>query len=162
MDNVRELEMRFKDEIKYHIFRFMPKLDSRYLLFKPSSEYEDSSLSYDAIFNSNFTLSIRIRRNYALRYKDITIRSKSKNGYKTEIDKIMEGMGQLYFYAYMNESETRLVKIRVVDIDVIRKMTLNNQFEQRKNKNDPTHFYVYSFKDIAENKGGLYKYDCKN
>ena len=152
--------MKFKDEIKYHIFKFMPKLDSRYLVFKTSNEYEDSSLSYDAIFNSNFTLSIRIRRNYALRYKDITIRSKSKNGYKTEIDKIMEGMAQLYFYAYMDIKESRLVKVRVIDVDVIRKMTLNNQYSKRSNKdNDPTEFYTYLFCDIAKNNGGIYKYD---
>lgn len=160
MDNFRNLEYRFQDEINQHIGLALPALHQKYGKARPSSEYEDSVLSYDMIYKMDFTISIRIRRNKYLQYNDLTIRSKSLNGGKTEIDKIMEGRAQMYFYAYMNEEETELIKIRMVDVQSIRFLHLMDCYTQRYN-HDGTEFITFSFADIKENMGAIYQYDKK-
>lgn len=160
MDNFRNLEYRFQDEINQHIGLALPALHQKYGKAKPSSEYEDSILSYDMVYKMDFTISIRIRKHRYLQYHDLTIRSKSANGGKTEIDKIMEGKAQMYFYAYMNEQETELVKIRMVDVQSIRFLYFMDCYTHRHNY-DGTEFITFSFADIKENMGAIYQYDKK-
>ena len=87
----------------------------------------------------------------------MTIRSKSKNNGKTEIHKIMEGKAQVYFYAYMNKEEDDLIKVRIADVEAIRKLTFVKDYIHKKN-NDNTEFYAYNFKDIEQMQGNIYKF----
>tara|TARA_R110002126_G_scaffold188804_1_gene337169 strand:+ start:459 stop:935 length:477 start_codon:yes stop_codon:yes gene_type:complete len=157
MDNVRFLENKFSKEIKKHISKALPNLQA-YFEFRPSTDEEDCNLSFDLVFSLDFTISVRIRKFKYLNYSDLTIRSKSKNNGKTEIDKIMEGKAQVYFYAYMNEEENKLIKVRIANVESIRKLTTSNIYTHRKN-NDQTEFYAYSFENIKKMKGNIYKYD---
>ena len=157
MNNHRFLENKFHNEIILHISKALPNLQ-RYYQFKESTDYEDSNLSFDLVFNMDFTISIRIRKNKYIRFNDLTIRSKSLNNGKTEIDKIMEGKAQVYFYAYMNEEQNELVKIRIADVDSIRKLTKENKYIKGDNY-DGTKFYAYKFNDIKKINGDIYKFD---
>jgi hypothetical protein len=157
MDNVRFLENKFKKEIEQHISKALPNL-TKYFKFRPSTNEEDSNLSFDLVFNLDFTISVRIRKNKYLKYKDLTIRSKSKNNGKTEIDKIMEGKAQVYFYAYMNECEDKLIKVFMADVEAIRKLTFVKDYKHKKN-NDNTEFFTYNFKDIEWMNGNIYEYN---
>jgi len=157
MDNHRFLENKFHNEIILHISKALPNLQ-RYYQFKESTDYEDSNLSFDLVFNMDFTISIRIRKNKYIPFNDLTIRSKSLNNGKTEIDKIMEGKAQVYFYAYMNKEENELIKIRIADVDSIRKLTNENKYIKRDN-NDGTKFYAYKFNEIHQVNGDIYKFD---
>ena len=158
MDNVRELEIKFRDEINNHIKKALPKLADSFAEYRQSTSYEDGALSFDLVYDLNFTVSVRIRKNKYLKYNDLTIRSRSRMGNKTEIDKIMEGMAQVYFYAYMNKEETELVKIRIANVDAIRKLTKLKMFG-KKNNNDGTKFNTYSFLNISNYNGAVYKYN---
>jgi len=157
MDNVRFLENKFRNKIETHIFKALPNL-SKYYKFRPSTSEEDSNLSFDLVFNLNFTISVRIRKFRYINYNDMTIRSKSKNNGKTEIDKIMEGKAQVYFYAYMNQKEDDLIKVRIADVDAIRKLTFVKDYKHKKN-NDNTEFFAYNFKDIERMQGNIYKFN---
>ena len=157
MDNVRFLENKFRNKIETHIFNALPNL-SKYYKFRPSTSAEDSNLSFDLVFNLNFTISVRIRKFRYINYNDMTIRSKSKNNRKTEIDKIMEGKAQVYFYAYMNQKEDDLIKVRIADVDAIRKLTFIKDYKHKKN-NDNTEFFAYNFKDIERMHGNIYKFN---
>ena len=58
-------------------------------------------------------------------YNDITIRSKAKNGGLTEIDKLIDGKGQIYFYGVSITRLTKDIQLRIhkdindTDIDYI-------------------------------------------
>lgn len=158
MNDIRFLENKFAEEIQKHIKKALPNLNDNIMQFRQSTELEDSNLSFDLVFNLGFTVSIRIRKYDYIKYNDLTIRSKSKSNGYTEIDKIKNGLSQIYFYAYMNLQETELIKIRIVNVDAIRKLIKDGIFIERKN-NDSTEFIAMKFSDINEYSGAIYQYD---
>lgn len=159
MNKFTELEYKFADQIESHIVKALPKLYDNFVEFRKATEEEDCRFSYDMVFGINFTISIRIRKNSYLKYNDLTIRSKSKFGGKTEIDKIMDGLAQVYFYSYMNKEETELVKIRIADVDAIRNLYKNGKFTGPRKNFDGTELIAFSFSNIANIGGAIYKYD---
>jgi len=159
MNNIRFLENKFFKEIKKHILLALPKI--QYINFRLSTDEEDTKLSFDMVCNIDILISIRIRKNKFKVYNDLTIRSRSKNNGKTEIDKIMDNKSQIYFYAYMNEEENLLEKIRIVDVETIKKLTIKQKYQKRKN-NDGTEFNTYLFSEIKKENGDIYQYDYKN
>lgn len=159
MNDIRFLENKFFKEIKKHILLALPKI--QYINFRLSTDEEDTKLSFDMVCNIDILISIRIRKNKFKVYNDLTIRSRSKNNGKTEIDKIMDNKSQIYFYAYMNEEENLLEKIRIVDVATIKKLTIKEKYQKRKN-NDGTEFNTYLFSEIKKENGNIYQYDYKN
>jgi hypothetical protein len=158
MNSYRQLEAKFYNDIQYHIKKAFPNIYDKFYEFRFSSDYEDSNLSYDLVFSMNFTISVRIRKSNYIKYKDLTIRSKIASSNYTEIDKIKNGLAQIYFYAYMNESETELIKIRIVNVDSIRELINKEMYIHRKN-NDGTEFFAFSFEDIKNHNGAIYQFD---
>lgn len=158
MNDVRFLENKFSKDIKKHINSALPNLSNAFSEYRPATDNEDANLSFDLVFNCTFTISVRIRKYKYLKYRDLTIRSRSKQGNKTEINKINEGMAQVYFYAYMNELENELIKVRIVNVESIRTLTKKNEYSVKKNI-DTTEFYTYSFEDIEKENGAIYKFD---
>jgi hypothetical protein len=158
MDDFRNLEYRFQDKIKKHVILALPALHDLYGDIQISNEYEDSVLSFDMTYKIDFTISVRIRKYNYLKFNDLTIRCKSINGGKTEIDKILEGKAQMYFYAYMNKEETDLIKIRMADVRSIRLLYKCNRYTHQTN-NDGTEFVAFLFSDIASNMGAIYQFD---
>jgi hypothetical protein len=158
MNEVRFLENKFAEEIQKHIIKALPNLNNSFMQFRESTDFEDCKLSFDLVFNLGFTVSIRIRKYDYIKYNDLTIRSKSRSNGYTEIDKIKDGLAQIYFYAYMNLQETELIKIRIVNVGAIRKLIKDGIFVERKN-NDNTEFVAIKFSAINENNGAIYQYD---
>jgi hypothetical protein len=149
LGEIRQFEHKFKSRI----FKIMKTnrllIQSMKWNMELSSEEEDCTLSYDMIFMGRVELSVRIRRNEYLRYKDFTIRSRSKNGFKCEIDKLIEGHGNLYFYGWMDKSEADLEYWIVVDINRIRQKLLTDGIER--SNGDGTKFHAYSLDFLREN-----------
>lgn len=156
MDKIRGLEQRFFKEIIFHLKQSLCKIPDSFFNIRESSGDEDTKLSFDLVFDLGFTVSVRIRKYCYIKYNDLTIRSKTKNGGRTEIDKIMEGKAQVYFYAYMNKEETEFSKVRILDVDSIRTLTTKGDYSSNKN-DDGTEFYTYLFSDIAAIGGAIYK-----
>lgn len=50
------------------------------------------------------TVAVRIRRNVANAYRDITIRSRRPNGVETELQKIRRGFADYYLYIWTNNN----------------------------------------------------------
>lgn len=158
MNNYRFLEMKYKDEIEKHIKKALPFLYGSFIQLRDATDYEDGNLSFDLVFNFNFTISIRIRQNKYIKFNDMTIRYKSKKGNKTEFDKINEGMAQIYLYAYENENRTSLSKVRMADVESLRKLIKENKYKTYSN-NDGTMLAAFKFKDIKLAGGAIYKYN---
>lgn len=157
MNDYRNLENKFKNEIELHIKEAMPKLFDSFVQFRQSDDEEDSKLSFDLVFNMNFTISIRIRKNDYLKFNDMTIRYKSMKGNKTEIDKIRDGLAQIYFYAYMSKDENSLCKVRICNVESIRKLIEEEKYKVYKNT-DGTMLAAIKFKDISDYGGAVYKF----
>jgi hypothetical protein len=158
MNDYRNLENKFKSEIELHIKNAMPNLFDSFVQFRQSDDEEDGKLSFDLVFNMNFTISIRIRKHKYLKFNDMTIRYKSLKGYRTEIDKIKDGLAQIYFYAYMSEDENSLCKVRICNVESIRKLIEEKNYKVRENK-DGTMLAAFKFKDIANNRGAVYQFN---
>jgi hypothetical protein len=161
MDDVRFLENKFSDEIQEHIKRALPQLYDNFIEFRSSTNYEDTKLSFDLVFNFNFTISIRIRQNKFVKFNDLTIRSRASGGGRTELDKIKDGLAQVYFYAYMDINEDSLEKVRIANVDAIRQLILKDKFKGPIPNGDGTEFIALKFKDILENNGAIYKFNKK-
>ena len=147
---MRYQEVKFKNIILSHLSDCLKNIDiKKYSILKISSIYEDTRLSYDMKLNVDIEVSVRIRDNKYKRYQDLTVRSRSKNGGKTEIDKILEGKAQIYFYAYMNKEENDLEEINICDIDILRLLHKQNKYTKQNNFVG-TKFYAYKFEDIKQ------------
>lgn len=158
MNDYRNLENKFKSEIEFHIKNAMPNLFDSFVHFRQSDDEEDGKLSFDLVFNMNFTISIRIRKHKYLKFNDMTIRYKSLKGYRTEIDKIKDGLAQIYFYAYMSEDENSLCKVRICNVESIRKLIEQENYKVCENK-DGTMLAAFKFQDIANNQGAVYQFN---
>ena len=158
MNDYRNLESKFKNEIEGHIKKALPNLFNEFSKFRQSSEDEDGKLSFDLVFDMNFVISIRIRKNAYIKYNDMTIRYRSKNGYKTEFDKIKEGLAQVYFYAYMSEDEKNLCKIRICNVEALRNLIDLKQYKIYENL-DGTKLATFKFSDIKDQKGNIYQFN---
>lgn len=121
-----------------------------------STSEEDTKESFDLVYKSKIEISVRIRGNEYLKYCDFTIRNKAKYGGKTEIDKLKEGKGSLYLYAWKNITNKVLQAWVLIDINKIRNDLLLNG-TQRFN-NDNTGFKAYSLLWI-KNKNALLNFD---
>jgi hypothetical protein len=160
MEAHRLLEYKFINEIQFHLRKSISYLKD-FTSIQASTDYEDGNLSFDLTFNMNLHVSVRIRKYQYKKFNDLTIRSRSTHGNKTEIDKIKEGMGQIYFYAYMNDKETKLTDVYIVDVNSLRTLYNHGLYVNRKN-NDPTEFMAFDFKQINMYNGLLYKYEYDN
>ena len=74
------------------------------------------------LFLESVRIGVRIRRYpfYEKYPDDFTIRYSVPSGAKTEIHKIMDGWGDLFFYCFSNEQENRLIKWTLADLNVFR------------------------------------------
>lgn len=147
LGEIRQYEYKFIDEINtiFRSYNLVPKCVG--FEFVISSIYEDKNLSYDMkLRHVNLTISVRIRQNQYLQYRDFTIRSKA-NGGKCEIDKLKEGYGQIYFYGWMNAEQTKIEDWCVVNIDKIR-----HDLDQgvRRVNIDKTEFMCYNYEWIKQ------------
>ena len=156
MEKIRDLEYQFKDTIEEHLIDALPHIDIEKLFI--SSNYEDTKLSFDLVFDVKLKISVRIRKAKYIDFNDITIRSKSKKNNKTEIHKLMEGKGQYYYYAFMNRTETDICKAYIIDIDTIRLLTEKGLYKTTSNK-DNTAFNSYKLSDLRDFNGIRYSYD---
>ena len=101
-------------------------------------------------------IAVRLRKlnNYGCRYlHQFTIRAKTKNNNKTEIDKILEGNADKGFYGWVCEKNKRMEHFTIFDLDIFRqeinKETLNNKHLYM--NHDGTGFYVFNYNEFPSN-----------
>jgi len=94
-------------------------------------------------------VAVRIRRaKYA--YRDLTIRTRTITGMKTERDKIKEGFARWYIYGWLKDDDTVGDWI-LVDVDKLRASKLLDTTDERVNK-DGSKFICIPYK-VLEDKG---------
>lgn len=149
MNNIRQQENQFMPFIYQKLKRSLFNLPDNYFIIKQSSDEEDTKLSFDMKFTSDIQISVRLRKYKYISYKDITIRSRSKKGGLTEITKLSNGMGQIFFYGWLDEKEENIIQWVLVDIDKIRDK-LHTHYSGDFPNNDGSRLKTYSFDFLKE------------
>lgn len=98
-------------------------------------EEEDVSRNTDLIVLKfePVRIACRVRRyEYFLRYPDeFTIRTYRPSGTKTELQKIIEGWGDYYFYGFSDKDEEKLIKWYLLDLHVFRSWFVKELYQNK-------------------------------
>lgn len=155
---MNKVERQIKDINDRH-FRSIQKILNKnsYLFtdFVEATPQQDQEEGFDAIFSfPDVKIPIRIRKNYAMQWRDITIRSKSQFGHQTEIDKILDGKGDYYFYGWEAKDNRKLACYTIFDIskfiDTGIAISPDIKDKPNKGKNDNTCFNIYNMKRLIK------------
>jgi len=127
---------------------FIPQIDDilqQYAYLWASSRLgtfkEDTKQATDWVATTEAaSFAVRIRRYGYIRYKDLTIRSYCR-GYKTEIDKLKQGHGDFYLYAWTDSDQ--IIAYWLIDLNKVREADLLNRATSRSN-GDGTAFITIS------------------
>lgn len=153
MSDIRALEKQFKDFIEQavspHLFA-LSNLSSGAVL---STQEEDTSEGFDMRVGQYTTVSVRLRSNEFLRYRDFSLRSKTRFSgirrsdgeiVKCELDRIREGCGNCYFYGWMDREKKNIVDYIIVDIDPFRPFLDSHQSEKPNGDGTSGRYYPLS------------------
>lgn len=120
-----------------------------------SSTDQDMTEGFD-YFLSFEKVNVAVRNRaylYLEKYGDFTVRSRSLNGGKTEINKVREGCGDIYLYAWQNQQGSNLHTYLLLDLNRFRESGLAFQEKKHINNSDGTCFFSYTMQE-------LYRSDC--
>jgi TPP-dependent trihydroxycyclohexane-1,2-dione (THcHDO) dehydratase len=145
---MNEIEQQIK-VLNTKFFPLIQRILNRYSYvftrFSEATKLQDQTEGFDAIFSfPDVKIPVRIRKFKYQKYMDFTVRSQTVMRAKTEIHKLQEGFGDYYFYAWADETDTKIEKYIIIDLNVFRKSIIKTPDEIRDNSDD-TQFYTYSF-----------------
>jgi hypothetical protein len=105
--------------------RFIPEIKSilGQCLMRCGDIEEDAMENTDLItlILDPVRVACRVRRNKYLQYiGEFTVRAALPTGVPTELEKILDGYGDLLFYGFCDTAEQALVYWRLLDLDVFR------------------------------------------
>lgn len=121
----------FKDILKRNSMNF--------LSMEISSEEKDTQEATDMVVKiDGGDVALRVREPSCI-YRDLTIRTRSKNGGKTEIHKLHEGFGDWYLYGWGDGRET-VKEYILVDLNRVRKFELFRVPRRENYNHDGTKF----------------------
>lgn len=121
----------FKDILRRNSMNF--------LQLEISDDAKDTQEATDMVVKiDGGDVALRVREP-SCRYRDLTIRSRSTNGGKTEIHKIREGFGDWYLYGWGDGINTVREYI-LIDLDKLRKFNLLDKPRQERRNFDGTQF----------------------
>ena len=138
----------FLPEIKRHL--------GEHLIGEPPVE-EDQKRNTDLIVLKMDAVRIgcRIRRDQYISYKsEFTIRASRPNGTKTELEKIIEGWGDYFFYGFASDSGLvgwvllSLNTFRLLYHDMVK--TGNKRWVTKDNVDGSSGFYVFKWSDFMD------------
>lgn len=85
---------------------------------------------------------------------DLNIRMTVRSGFRTEVHKIREGYGTHYFFCWLDDTNSRIDKWMIIDLDIVRRENLLNHLIERKIQGLDCTFGVLKF-DILEKAGAV-------
>ncbi len=127
-------------------------------LLTPSSFEVDTQEAADLVVLKarDMTIACRVRRpGYAARYpSQFTIRSHRDSGAKTELQKIVDGWGDWFFYGHSTENEKGLELWHLLDLSAWRAHMIRNKGAIQKGQQpngDGTHFTWFDINSFPAN-----------
>ena len=113
---------------------------------KLASEYQDTRQATDMVVTvTTGTIAVRIRtfKSTKKKYRDFTVRSITRCGNKTEIDKLRDGWARWYVYAWENQAG-EISEWMFIDMDKVRASKLLDTKRHDIPNGDGTFFRAYS------------------
>lgn len=144
MTQTFEKNWNFSQKSMPEVVRILKEHAHHFMDFQPASEEQDLKQATDYIIQfKGGTIAIRVRR-ADCRYRDLTIRAVSGSG-ETEIDKIIRGFADFYFYGWTTTSQ-EILEYLLVDIQKLRESGLleSQRKHVKMNTNGYTGFIVIS------------------
>jgi hypothetical protein len=142
----------------------MPKVKAAIAdaIFKPADDHLDMKQATDLVFISptgfpNLHIAVRLRKHtYFERFRnEFTVRCQTRTNCETELSKIMQGRGDLMFYAFLNEQETDFLKYTIGDLQVFREWYRDRQafggLPASTTNKDGTGFLPVKIHDLPDN-----------
>lgn len=121
----------FKDILRRNSMNF--------LSLEVSDEYKDTQEATDMLIKiEGGDVALRVR-NPSCKFRDFTIRSRSKYGGKTEIDKLKEGFGDWYLYGW-GDGNGNILEWILIDLNKLRQFRLLDKERQENWNHDGTKF----------------------
>ena len=149
MSKFRTLEKQFYSEISEILSKNSTAIQSYYPnTLRLSTSDEDKYNAFDMAFGSLIRVSVRIRKNKSIKYQQLTIRSRAKHGGVTEINKLVAGCSDIFFYCWLDEGENEIEKYMIIDIDKIRDHLMDGG--KNISNGDGTEFRSYEFEWLME------------
>lgn len=147
---MNEFTLNWNKQLDYYqAFNTILKSNAIHLVdIRTATPDEDSKQSTDFVISisGGGRVAARVRKTA---YRDLTIRTQSFNGGKTEIHKLREGWGRFYLYCWVNEWKSPIIEYILVDIDVLRKSgLLNNAPATKMNTDNRTGFTYYGINTL--------------
>ena len=120
-----------------------------------ASSKDDMENGFDFVFTmGNFTVPVRIRKPDC-KYRDFTIRSRSKFGLPTEYHKLLNGAGDVYFYGWTIwiDGGEEIAEWWIINLEKFRKSGLLKTQRTEISNGDGTKFIHFKFSELL-------KHDC--
>lgn len=121
-------------------------------MYKASVE-DDMKKGFDFVFTmGEFTVPVRVRTP-SCKFRDFTVRSQSRYAGKTEIHKLREGFGDVYFYGWTKWDGGHEVINQwwLINLKQLRASGLLDIKKPQTSNGDGTFFISYKFKELNEN-----------
>jgi hypothetical protein len=147
--------MTNEDKIWGMIKKYAPEIkqiiidNSKYFIhIRLATEEEDTKKSTDLVGEINVRFAIRVRET---NFRDFTIRSQSKYGGRTEIDKIRDGNAECdYYFYFWGNSENKISDWILVDMNKFKHSELATKEKATIPNGDGTGFIPYSIEELRE------------
>jgi hypothetical protein len=105
----------------------------------------------------SLTTGVRMRRPYAAENwpYQFTIRLKRDSGAKTELAKIIDGWGDIFFYGFAGDAHQKIQGYYLIDLNVFRKCMIYEEPRKsivsgRQSNKDGTHFKWFDVRSFSE------------
>lgn len=113
-----------------------------FVKFEIADSEQDTQQATDLVIKvSGGAVGVRVRTfsSTGNRYRDLTIRTRSRYGQRTEIDKLRDGWGDFYFYGWDN-AQGHIDEYMLLDLAILRSAGLLNPPWDEKSNGDGTKF----------------------
>ena len=125
MDEIRNLEKFYLEDIRNIITENYTYFQIKRMTLALSTYQEDTEEGFDVVLDGRVRIAVRIRKKYYFdRFRDFTIRSRSRTGALTELGKLIAGYGELYIYAWEDIHRSKIENWMIIDIDNFRDMLM--------------------------------------
>jgi hypothetical protein len=127
---------------------------SKLLKVEVANSEQDMKQATDFVMNvRGGKVAVRIRRDVASSYRDLTIRSRRPNGTETELQKIKNGFADFYLYLWTMNDE--IIDWWLVDIGKMRTTGLFDKPKPERLNKDKSSAFIWFTRPEIESAGAL-------
>lgn len=155
MPNAIDANLAFEKEVMPQVKELLRKHASHIIRVETATEEQDTKQATDLVLRvDSGMIGVRVRRLETMKddtWRDLTIRTRSSGGGRTEVDKLTEGWGDWYFYGWTRGK--RIAEYMLLDIHKIRSSGLLAALDQKRAipNGDDTFFKTIGLQDLIKN-----------